>query len=125
MVRGEDLMAPLPKNVCIETVRLRELLNEGKHRRAEVKARVLEILATGTARPPMQKLAAELFGARRGRQATGLYKWIEIGEDAYWLSVDGVPRKDILRDLAKKYGRGEKHIDACMTQYEKARSEEQ
>ncbi len=115
-------MAPLRSIVDIKVVALRDLLNEGKHRRDEVKAKVLEALADGVASPPMQKLAAELFGAKRGRQATGLYRWMEIGAAADQLSEDGVGRAEILATLADQYGRSEKHVDACITQWGKARA---
>lgn len=113
-------MAPLPKTLDLEAVKLRQSLGEGKQRRAEVKARVLDILAAGTAKPPMQKLAAELFGAKRGRQATGLYKWFDIGSDNYWLDVEGRPHKERMQSLSVKYRRSEKHVEACVTFYNKA-----
>ncbi|MGU3493669.1 hypothetical protein ACLBXM_06460 [Xanthobacteraceae bacterium A53D] len=116
------MMVRLPP-IDFEANRLREQLTEGKQRREEVKERVLEVLAAGAASPPMQKLAAELFGAKRGRQSTGLFKWMEIGEAAERMADDGLSRTEILQRLAEQFGRSEKHIDACMTQWRKGRAE--
>lgn len=111
-------MPKLSDIFCLETVKLREMLTEGRH--AEVKDRVVEVLATGRALPPMQKLAAVLFGAGRGRPATGKFKLYDIGRDAEELAARGIARKDILSTLAERYSRSEKHVDSCIVEYNKA-----
>ncbi len=98
-------------------VEIDRLINHGL--RPEAKALALKHLAAGTAGSEMQKLAALLFGAKKGRQATGPYKWLEIGNDNQELESAGVAYATRIVTLAERYRRSEKHIEACLALYSK------
>jgi hypothetical protein len=109
-------------NVDFTAVKIRELLNHRKTREATDLAR--EAIASGKAKPETQKLAAMLLAGGRGRKPSGLYKWIEIGQANYWMKADGMPRRDRMLQLLKDFPDvGDKHIEACITTYNKAISD--
>ncbi|MET4296744.1 hypothetical protein ACVW1A_007910 [Bradyrhizobium sp. LB1.3] len=108
-------------NVDFTAVKIRELLNHGKTKEATKLAR--ETIATGNAKPETQKLAAMLLAGGRGRKSSGLHKWIEIGHANYWMEAEGVSRRDRLLRLVKDFRRGDKHVEACITAYNKAISD--
>lgn len=109
-------------NVDFTAVKIRELLNHRKTKEATKLAR--EAIAAGNAKPETQKLAAMLLAGGRGRKAAGLYKWIEIGHANYWMEADGLSRRDRMLQLLKDFPDvGEKHIEACITIYNKATTE--
>ncbi|MEO8757332.1 MAG: hypothetical protein ABI398_06235 [Devosia sp.] len=105
-------------DVDLIAIQARGLLNE--HKRDEAKKLVLRELAEGRARPDTQRVAAELFGAGKGRQRTGLFRWIDIGRENAELEMAGVPYAVRLEQLSAKFGRGQKHIEACIAEFNKA-----
>lgn len=108
----------MPKiDVDLVAIEIATLLNHG--RRAEAEARVIRQLEQGTAKPATQRIAAQLFGADRGRRSTGPYKWVEIGHENYWMQIEGISHQARLEALADKYARSVKHIEACITLYNK------
>jgi hypothetical protein len=111
-------------NVDLTAVKIRELLNHRKTKEATKLA--CEAIATGNAKSETQKLAAMLLAGGRGRKASGLYKWIEIGHANYWMEADAMPRRERMLQLLKDFPDvGEKHIEACITIYNKATSDDE
>jgi hypothetical protein len=109
-------------NVDFTAVKIREMMNHRKM--AEAKKLAREAIASGKAKPETQKLAAMLLAGGRGRKASGLYMWIEIGHANYWMESDGIaPRERMLTLLRDFPDVGEKHIEACITAYNKATAE--
>jgi hypothetical protein len=78
---------------------------------------VREQMRTGWASAEMHRQAAELFG---GRKDIGLYRWIDIGQmfDALRPTLS---HEEAVDALAAGFRRSKKHIEACVTQYRKAR----
>ncbi|MGX0962750.1 hypothetical protein AB7M63_003199 [Bradyrhizobium japonicum] len=116
-------MAPLPKTLDLEAMRLRLRLHRGE--REVVKQRCAEILAEGRERPEIQKLTDELAGAKRGRPATGAkYLWFEIGERNEHLRDAGHKYEVRLRLLGEEFElRDESKIKTILAKYKKAMDE--
>ncbi|MDX0426824.1 hypothetical protein [Sinorhizobium medicae] len=110
-------MAKLPK-IDFEAMRIRDMLNRGE--RTEAKARVLSLLAEGKAGSDAQKIAAELFGAKRGKPAYGAkHRWHEIGQDNDLWRDEGVPYAERMARLSLKYRlNDESKIRAAIARYE-------
>jgi hypothetical protein len=109
-------------DVDFTAIKIRELLNHRKTREAKKLAR--EAIATGKAKPETQRLAAVLLAGKRGRKPSGLYRWIEIGHANYWMEAEGVPPKKRILNLLRDFPDvGKKHIEACITRYNKATAE--
>lgn len=102
----------------VTAVRIEQMLRDGN--RAGAKALALERLSTGTALRETQMLAAKLFSAKRGRPATGMYRWVDIGEAWKARSLAGERYESIIAALAGEFGRGTDHIEKCITQYKRA-----
>ncbi|MFK4499269.1 hypothetical protein ABIF90_000576 [Bradyrhizobium japonicum] len=116
-------MAPLPKTLDLEAMRLRLRLHSGE--REAVKERCAEILAEGKERPEIQKLTDELAGAKRGRPATGAkYLWFELGERNEHLRDAGHKYEVRLRLLGEEFDlRDESKIKTILAAYRKAMDE--
>lgn len=114
-------MASLKGKFEATAVEVKRLLNLGKAGRPLAKALLLKTLAEGGAGPLTQKLAAEFFSAGRGRQPTGLYRWIDIGEANRELVGAGTNYADRLEQLSARFGRGHDHIEKCIAEYEEGR----
>jgi hypothetical protein len=85
-------------------VPLLDLLNKGKEHRAEVKARLLQILAAGNAGPETQKLAAEVFGAKRGKPKYGTKnRWFDVGQANDELRDAGMPPQERIEVLRRRF----------------------
>jgi hypothetical protein len=119
-------MAPLPP-IDFDVIPLLDLLNEGKERRAEAKARLLEILATGKAGPETQKLAAEVFGAKRGKPKYGTKnRWFDVGRANDELRDAGMPPQERVEVLRRRFTKKKgdafdnRSIEKLIGQYDRA-----
>lgn len=110
-------MAKIP-SFDFTAVEVSTLLNHRK--RAEAIELVLSELAAGTAGPETQRLAASLLSGKRGRPATGRFAWYEIGKENEWMTAQGLQERDRIQRLAEMFRMGEKHIEACITDFNKA-----
>ena len=111
-------MAELPVPFDPTAQHIWELLNAGK--RDEAKKLIDLEVASGRAGDETKRYQKQFFAAGRGRQATGPYRYLDIGGENYWLDCQGVPYADRLALLVNKYGRGVKHIEKCIALYNKA-----
>lgn len=121
-------MAPLPKSFDLRAITLGRLVRLGKPKRAEAKKLALAILANGDAGPEVQRLAAGLFGAKRGRPATGAkHLWFEIGEMDNSLRDCGVSSKgDRFAKLRKEFSvNDDRTIERALARYNAAMDEYQ
>lgn len=118
-------MAPLPKSFDLRAITLGRLVRLGKPKRAEAKKLALTILAKGDAGPEVQRLAAGLFGGKRGRPATGAkHLWFEIGEMDSALRDRGANYKKRLEELKKEFRvNNERTIERALARYNAAMDE--
>lgn len=116
-------MAPLPKSLDLEAMRLRVRLHKGY--RDAVKKRCAEILADGRERPEIRKISDELAKAPRGRPATGAkYLWLEIGDRNEELREQGEKYEVRLTTLSKEFRlKDESKIKIILARYKKAMDE--
>ncbi|MBZ9600503.1 hypothetical protein [Phyllobacterium chamaecytisi] len=109
-------------NIDLTAFEIRKLLNHRK--REEAIELALKALAAGEAKPETQRLVAGLFDAKRGGQPVGLYMWYEIAMENIRLEDEGMSkRKHRVEELARFCGRSGKHVEACLTYYDKGKDE--
>jgi hypothetical protein len=116
-------MSPLPKSFDLLAIRLRRMIIE--KRRPEARRLVLDVLAKGTASAQVQKIAADIFGGKKGRPASGAkHRWLEMGEINDTMRDDGKSYEQRLAYLKKKFHVGaDKTIKLALAKYERALAE--
>ncbi|QND59840.1 hypothetical protein [Mesorhizobium huakuii] len=112
-------MAPLPKGFDAHSFWILDLLHRGK--RKEAKERIIKVLATGRAGPETQKIAAEVFAPKRGRQPYGAkHLWFEIGTENDIMRGAGVAYERRMDDLGGRYMLAKTQIEIAIAKYEAA-----
>jgi hypothetical protein len=116
-------MSPLPKSFDLVAIRLRRMIIE--KRRPEAKRLALDALAKGKASAQVQKIAADLFGGKRGRPVSGAkHRWMEMGEINDDMRDAGKSYEQRLAYLKKKFHVGtDKTIKLALAKYERAQEE--
>jgi hypothetical protein len=111
-------MAKLPP-IDTQAHWIREMLHKGQ--REEARVRIIELLATGRAGAETQKLAAEVFAAKRGRQPYGAkHLWFEIGQDNEELRDAGKSYEERMMELGGRYLLAKNALEIAIAKYESA-----